>query len=29
VGREVQELTEVAVQKFLAYCRRYLISEPT
>ena len=24
VGREVQELTEVAVQKFLAYCRRYL-----
>ena len=29
VGREVQELTEVAVQKFLAYCRRYLISELT
>ncbi len=24
VGREVGELTEVAVQKFLAYCRRYL-----
>jgi hypothetical protein len=24
VGREVAELTEVAVQKFLAYCRRYL-----
>jgi len=24
VGREVEELTEVAVQKFLAYCRRYL-----
>jgi hypothetical protein len=24
VGREVGELTEVAVQKFLAYCRKYL-----
>ena len=24
VGREVAELTETAVQKFLAYCRRYL-----
>jgi hypothetical protein len=24
VGREVQELTEMAVQKFLTYCRRYL-----
>jgi hypothetical protein len=24
VGREVAELTEMAVQKFLAYCRRYL-----
>jgi len=24
VGGEVQELTEAAVQKFLAYCRRYL-----
>jgi len=24
VRREVEELTEVAVQKFLAYCRRYL-----
>jgi hypothetical protein len=30
VGREVAELTEVAVQKFLAYCRRYLgLPEPT
>jgi len=29
VGREVEELTEVAVQKFLAYCRRYLgLPEP-
>jgi hypothetical protein len=29
VGGEVQELTEAAVQKFLAYCRRYLgLPEP-
>jgi hypothetical protein len=29
VGREVQVLTEAAVQKFLAYCRRYLgLPEP-
>jgi len=30
VGREVGELTELAIQKFLAYCRRYLgLPEPT
>ena len=30
VGREVAELTDMAVQKFLAYCRRYLgLPEPT